>query len=85
MNDLICTGYCTVDVPDLLDHLLLACHRSRTGRRGAKPEPSTPTPVPLSDTMYLLIDFRKSTPPQNRQLDISISNSEQQVDDFVES
>ena len=27
--------------------------------------------------------FRKSTPPQNSQLNISISNSKQQVDDFV--
>ena len=26
---------------------------------------------------YLLISFRESTPPQNRQLDISISNSKQ--------
>jgi len=31
----------------------------------------------LSDTMYLLISFRKSTPPQNRQLNIFISNSKQ--------
>ena len=31
----------------------------------------------LSDTMYLLISFRKSTPPQNRQLNILISNSKQ--------
>ena len=29
----------------------------------------------LSDTMYLLISFRKSTPPQHRQLNILISNS----------
>ena len=29
----------------------------------------------LSDTKYSLNRFRKSTPPQNRQLDISISNS----------
>ena len=33
--------------------------------------------------MYLLMSFRKSTPTQNRQLNISISDSEQQVDDFV--
>ena len=32
--------------------------------------------------MYLSITFRKSTPPQNRQLIISISNTEQQVNDF---
>ena len=36
----------------------------------------------LSHRMYLLISFRKSTPPQNRQLDILISKSEQSVDDF---
>jgi len=33
--------------------------------------------------MYLLISFRKSTFPQNRQFDILISKSEQQVDNFV--
>ena len=32
---------------------------------------------------YSLISLRKSTPPQNRQLNILISNSEQCVDDFV--
>ena len=37
----------------------------------------------LSLQMDLLISFRKSTPPQNRQLNISISNSERYVDDFV--
>ena len=37
----------------------------------------------LSDTIDLLISFRTSTPPQNRQLDILVSNSEQQVDNFV--
>ena len=31
----------------------------------------------LSHTLYLLIAFRKSTPPQNRQLNILISNSKQ--------
>jgi hypothetical protein len=31
----------------------------------------------LSDTMYLSIVFRNSTPPQNRQLNILISNSKQ--------
>ena len=45
-------------------------------RRGA-------TPLNLSDAMHLLIGFRKSTAPQNRQLNILISNSEQRVDDFV--
>ena len=39
---------------------------------------SQPGPPPsLSDTMYLFISFRKSPPPQNRQLDILISNSQQ--------
>jgi len=31
----------------------------------------------LSDTIYLLISFRKSTPPQNRQLNILIRHSKQ--------
>ena len=35
-----------------------------------------------SDTMHLSIGFRKSTPQPNRQLDILISKSTQQVDDF---
>ena len=30
-----------------------------------------------------IISFRKLTPPQNRQLMVSINNSEQYVDDFV--
>jgi hypothetical protein len=29
------------------------------------------------DTLYLSINFRKSTPPQNRELDILIINSKQ--------
>ena len=33
--------------------------------------------------MDLLIGFRKSTPPQNRQLNILVSHSHQEVDDFV--
>jgi len=33
----------------------------------------------LSDTMYLSISFGKSTPPQNRQLEISSSNSKLKV------
>ena len=37
-----------------------------------------------SDTMSLLISFRNSTPPQNRQIDILISNNKRWVDDFVE-
>ena len=38
----------------------------------------------LSDTMHLSISFRKSNPPQNRQLDSLISINRQQVDGFVE-
>ena len=37
----------------------------------------------LLDTMYLLISFRRSTPPQNCQLHILIRNSERYIDDFV--
>ena len=40
-------------------------------------------PLTLSHRMYLLISFTESTPPQNRQLNILISNSKQPVDDFV--
>ena len=38
----------------------------------------------LSYTTCWSISFRKSTPPQNRQLNISISHSKQYIDDFVE-
>ena len=41
-----------------------------------------PEMVTLSDRMYLLISFRKSTPPQNRQLNILISSYTEQVDGF---
>ena len=37
----------------------------------------------LADTMYLLLSVRESTAPQNRQLEISTSNSKQKVDDFL--
>ena len=37
----------------------------------------------LSDTLHVLISFRKSTPTQNRQLDILISDGKHQVDEFV--
>ena len=37
----------------------------------------------LSHRESLFIHFRKSTPSQNRQLDISISSSQLLVDDFV--
>ena len=33
--------------------------------------------------MHLLLSFRKSFPPRNRQLNVLIINSEQQVDDLV--
>ena len=33
--------------------------------------------------MYLLMGFRISTSPQNRQPNVLTSNGEQQVDDFV--
>ena len=36
-----------------------------------------PLPTLLSDTMHSSISFRKSTPPQNRQLNLLISNSKQ--------
>ena len=38
----------------------------------------------LSDTTYSLSGSRKSSPSQNRHLDILISNSKQQVHNFVE-
>ena len=41
---------------------------------------TTPRHVVLSDTMHLLIRFKKSTPPQNRQLNILIRDSRQYVD-----
>ena len=37
----------------------------------------------LSDTMYSVISFKKSSPPQNRRLNILICNSKQQVHYFV--
>ena len=56
------------------------------------PKPYTPNPKPetldqpgvaregdilQADTMCSLMSFRKSTPPQNRELDVSINNSTQ--------
>ena len=60
-------------------------------------KPSTPNPTQRgtartapwhaetlsSNTMFLSISSRESNPPQNRQLNISISNSEHQIDDFL--
>ena len=43
----------------------------------------TRTGAVLSDTMYLLISFGKSTPPPNRQVSILICGSIQYVNDFV--
>ena len=43
------------------------------------PKPETRNPETLSHTMDSLLSFRKSTPSQNRQLDILISNSKQQA------
>ena len=40
-------------------------------------------PPDLFDTMYLLISFRKSTPPHTCQLNVFMSNSKQEVDDFM--
>ena len=37
----------------------------------------------LSERMYSLISFRKSTPPQNRHLNILTTNSKQWVDEFM--
>ena len=39
----------------------------------------------LSHTIYYLMKFRGSTPPQNRLLGILISNSKQYDDDLWES
>ena len=39
--------------------------------------------VILSDTMYLLMRLSKSTPPQNRQLNLLISDSQPKVEDFA--
>ena len=40
-------------------------------------------PPAWSDTKYWSISLRKSTPPQNCQLDILIGHSKQYLDDFV--
>ena len=41
-----------------------------------------PLPV-LSPKVHLFISFRRSIPQQHRQINILISNSRQQLDDFV--
>ena len=50
------------------------------GNLNAGLQVTSPPVPPLSDTMFLLISLRQSTPPQNRQL-IFISDSRQLVDD----
>ena len=56
----------------------------RGGGEGGKQSSISPDqPSGLSHRMYVLISFREATPPQNRQLNIWMSNFEQQVDDFV--
>ena len=46
--------------------------------------PKVPALRTSSDTTYLSMSFKKSAPPQNRQLNIVISNRHQEVDDFAE-
>jgi hypothetical protein len=69
-------------VPLLKAHKLL--HHSILGSREIKRRTrlvaSTP---PWCLTQLARQSVRKSTPPQNRQLVVEISNSEQQVDDFL--
>ena len=48
--------------------------RGRMG--GVAVVPRQATVPPLLDTIYLLVRFRKSTPPQNRQLHIRIDSSQ---------
>ena len=55
----------------------------RTYRRTMNLNHRTERSAVLSHRMYLSISFRKSTPPQNRQLHILISGSKQYVADFV--
>ena len=45
--------------------------------------PTKALPI-LFNRMHLLGNFKRCTPLQNRQLNLSIRNSEQWVDDFVE-
>ena len=42
-----------------------------------------PKTTNLSDAMYLSISLKKSTPPQKRELDNLISNSEHKVHDLM--
>ena len=58
-------------------------HKPSAGKDGERGRPERPSTTNLSDAMHISINFSESTLPQNRQLDIFISNSKQQVDDFV--
>jgi hypothetical protein len=53
------------------------------GEAHARTHPRFLRPTHLFDTMYLLISFRKSTPPQNRQLIVYYYNIKNQVDGFA--
>ena len=70
-------GYFGLDLPKkgsgLVENTLTSV-QTRTAAGGV---------APVSDTLYSSISFRKSIPPQNRQLNVPISDSKQQVDDFV--
>ena len=56
-----------------LNYLTSAHHTTQNGVSFSSSKPCTP----VSDTMSLSISLRKSTPPQNLQLDILRSNCEQ--------
>jgi len=60
-----------------LSRYWIACTCIVAGRNRPQRLPARRIHVVESDTMYLLNSFRKSTPPQNRQLGILISNSKQ--------
>ena len=61
----------------------LALFLRKSPRTRAEAKATLERAVISSHSMNLLIRFRKSTPPQNRQLNVLIGNSKQQVDDFV--
>ena len=65
-------------------HAHRACHVRTESREEPASGKETDDPTSfLSDSTYSLISFRKSISPRKRQLNISISNSEQYVDDFA--
>ena len=58
--------------------------RSEKTKAAASSHRSHPEWYPvLPDTMHLFISFKTSTSSQKRQLNILMSNSKHQVDDFV--